>query len=196
MRKTKSSLFIILLFTIIFLNLSCSVEKNRKILSLFFDGVPESNERAVNSVIKVKRSGENTGKVVEIVSIHPDYKTKSCSKCHNRSASNFLKTDRKEICFSCHKKDKFTDKYIHGPVAVKACNTCHAPHRSVNRKLLLEDGRELCDLCHKAPLTGLKIPCKGDNCLGCHDPHVSGNKFFLLKGWQNNGSENERGTEH
>ncbi|MCK5220466.1 MAG: hypothetical protein KAR14_02720, partial [Candidatus Aminicenantes bacterium] len=25
------------------------------------------------------------------------------------------------------------------------------------------------------------LPCKGDNCLECHDPHISDNKFFLKK---------------
>lgn len=117
--------------------------------------------------------------MVQIKSIHPYYKSKECSKCHSRTISNFLKTDRKEICFTCHKKEKFSGRFVHGPVAVKACNVCHDPHRSKHRKLLLEEGRKLCDLCHRTPVANQVLPCKGDNCLDCHEPHVSGNKFFL-----------------
>ncbi len=176
--------FLILLLTVF---VSCSVEKNRKILSVFFDGVPEPGKVTVNQIERetgVKRVPNRN--VLQIVSIHPDYKKKDCSKCHKRSISSFLVTDRKKICFTCHKKEKFAGKYVHGPVAVKACNTCHAPHKSVNRKLLLEDGRKLCVLCHRIPVAENSLHCNDGNCLDCHEPHVSSNKFFLKKGIKKN----------
>jgi hypothetical protein len=37
----------------------------------------------------------------------------------------------------------------------------------------------LCVLCHRTPVTGVSIPCKGDDCLRCHDPHIADNKYFL-----------------
>ncbi len=180
-QNNRLLIFILILFPL-FLSLSCNVEKNRKWLSVFFDGIPQPDSVTASQVSqKADKKKFLKRNVVEIVSIHPDYKTKNCSKCHSRSASSFLVTNRKEICFICHKKEKFLGEYVHGPVAVKACNTCHVPHKSVNRKLLHEEGNKLCVLCHRTPITGDSLPCKGDNCLDCHEPHVSSNKYFLKK---------------
>ncbi|MEN8152879.1 MAG: cytochrome c3 family protein [Acidobacteriota bacterium] len=164
---------------------SCSVEKNRKILSVFFDGVPEKkNPEDTDKITRPEKSvtkRRQVPKSIIIISHHPDHKKRSCNKCHSRSSSNFLVTEKKKLCFTCHKKEKFDGKFIHGPVAVQACTACHDPHKSKNRKLLLADGKELCLLCHKVPLMGPRYPCKGDVCTDCHEPHVASNKYFLKK---------------
>ena len=178
MKKSSRQLFYFLI--VLILLTSCSVEKNRKLLSVFFDGVPSKIEKEVITTEKMVKDSKNIKTVFDpIKSSHPDFKSRNCSKCHTKSVSNFLKTDRKKICFSCHKEDKFTGPYVHGPVAVRACNNCHDPHQSVNEKLLLEKGKQLCSLCHRVPITGDSLPCRGDNCLECHEPHVSSNKYFL-----------------
>jgi len=182
-KRCSSKGLYLIVFLIVAGSFSCNVEKNRKILSVFFDGVPEKkNELAVSDKI-VSSPGARVARISAdpIISQHPDHKTRNCSKCHTRSVASFLKTDRKKICFTCHKPEKFTGKYVHGPVAVKACNTCHDPHQSTYKNLLLAEGRKLCDLCHKLPISGARIPCKEDNCLNCHNPHAADNKFFLRK---------------
>lgn len=177
-------LFVLFLFiTVVFLS-SCSVEKNRKVLRFFFDGVPTQDsvkvekKDNVSSSVKPSEKKENDN-IVRKVSEHPDHKSRKCEKCHSRSSTNFLVTDKKKLCFICHKKEKFDGAFVHGPVAVQACTACHSPHKSKNRKLLLAEGKDLCLLCHKIPLAGSAFPCKGDVCLECHEPHVATNKYFL-----------------
>lgn len=175
------SIFLILFLFI--LSGSCSVEKNRKILTFFFDGVPEKQSPEDPNEIttgenSVKKRKANL-KSIKIISYHPDHKTRKCNKCHSRSSANFLVTEKKELCFTCHKPEKFAGPFVHGPVAVKACGACHDPHQSKNKKLLLAEGKDLCLLCHKVPLMGPTYPCKGDVCTDCHEAHVASNKFFL-----------------
>ena len=182
MKRIRKQIFLFLIIIFSFLFSSCSVEKNRKILNIFFDGVPEKKENVERESNPVKKRGDNpdSEKGDEQASYHPDFKDKKCSKCHNRSSSNFLVTEKKKLCLTCHKEELFDGKFVHGPVAVRACNTCHDPHQSKNRKLLLEDNKKLCELCHITPVSGVSIPCKGDNCLECHDPHKSEKKYLLL----------------
>lgn len=182
MIRNKFYLCIFTLVTFLLIFSSCSLDKNRKILKIFFDGVPDKEKKVDISLKKEKKKAPDKVITLEPLqnSIHPDFKNRNCSKCHNKTATNFLVTDKKKLCFLCHKKDKFNGPYIHGPVAARACDTCHDPHRSNNSNLLLGKTRKLCDLCHNMPLTNVLIQCKGDNCLECHTPHVSDNKFFLL----------------
>jgi len=168
------------LFFVLLMSVSCSVEKNRKLLSVFFDGVPLRQATTSDagstdpSDIKVIRRER-----VTFVSYHPDFKSKNCAKCHKKGFSNRLAADKKEFCFTCHPEKKFQGKYIHGPIAVKACNVCHLPHKSENPALLREKGRELCDQCHRTPLQSLPGPGKGEDCLECHTPHAASNPNFL-----------------
>ncbi len=180
MRRYSKLNFFVLLFPIILVSVSCNIDKNREVLSIFFDGVPEKEERVTNDknneLLKQKIVRRKTN---QFVSFHPDFKSKNCAKCHKKRFSNLLVTDKKKVCFNCHKEERFQGKFIHGPVAVKACGACHLPHKSVNPKLLREKGRELCDQCHKTPVQGLPIPSRGEDCLKCHTPHVSSNNNFL-----------------
>ena len=80
----------------------------------------------------------------QAVSTHGPYEMGACDACHERAdpsnpgrpllASN-------ELCFECH--DEFRgsapvkmDDRLH-PSAKVACTTCHSPHNSRKRKLLL-----------------------------------------------------------
>ncbi len=180
-RNNRFYFIIYIIFFFILFN-SCSIEKNRKVLSIFFDGVPEKKTEKKTDAVLAENSVNRiriVPKTSKTVSQHPDHKSRNCSKCHSRSSANFLVTDKKKLCFTCHKKEKFDGAFIHGPVAVQACSACHSPHKSNNRKLLLAKGKELCLLCHKIPLMGSAFPCKGDICIECHEPHVATNKYFL-----------------
>ncbi|MCP5103743.1 MAG: hypothetical protein GY950_10215, partial [bacterium] len=117
---------------------------------------------------------------VKMKSRHPDYFKNICGSCHDRSAGNYLKTKKKDLCFTCHKQETFTGKYVHGPVAVRQCLTCHMPHESRYVKLLRSKAPELCYECHMKDSVTTPAPCgRGETCTGCHAPHVSNNRFFV-----------------
>lgn len=164
----------------------CSVKKNRKLLEFFFDGVPEPGvtERQ-NSGTEKKPAGRKRRPAaakafVKIESRHPDYYKNICNNCHNRSASNFLKTDKKELCFTCHKPEAFTGPFVHGPVAVKQCLACHLPHESKYDHLLRAKIDALCDQCHNQERVETPDPCdRGKVCTDCHAAHVADNKYFI-----------------
>jgi predicted CXXCH cytochrome family protein len=104
-----------------------------------------------------------------------------------------LKSAQAPLCFGCH--DAFVipgdgkGGSIHRPVAQGACSTCHAPHGSAAKKLLVAPpDRELCLKCHKDPALdasgaawAVQHPALDDGCPTCHLPHVAGAPKMLTK---------------
>lgn len=92
-------------------------------------------------------------------------------------------TSRSKSCVSegCHNTYK-AKKYVHGPVALDDCKTCH---ESVNEGLhtfkLVREGAELCSSCHldQALEKHVHSPLETGNCTDCHDPHSSDYKFLI-----------------
>lgn len=168
------------------ISVCCSPAKRYKILKVFFDGVPEPGtakkeeeiSRPKYSQLHIKK------KAIPITSRHPDYFKNICDKCHDRTASNFLKAEKNRICFTCHQEDRFNSKFVHGPVAVRDCLACHLPHESPYKKLLKKKCNVLCLECHDIEDTpeakNHYISKKGD-CVDCHDPHTSDSQFFIKK---------------
>src|SRR5208283_6121095 len=78
----------------------------------------------------------------------------ACDNCHSPHAGtkNFLKADRSEMCFQCHKDIKaMISKQSHHPIreGKVACADCHNPHGEMNDKMLKGDSvNELCYKCH------------------------------------------------
>ena len=203
--KARSKLLVIFLFIVLLPG--CAGEKRYKVLSVFFDGVPKPGSAKEQTHGKAKpgevsgekAAPEQTRKVIQILSQHPDYKNHKCDKCHNRSASNFLRARSDRICFLCHKEKDFKGAFIHGPAAVSDCSICHLPHESQFDRLLITDSRKICLYCHQARDVALNpVHAKlfnkngtdpGQNgqehpkrCTNCHDPHKGDNRFFLKKG--------------
>lgn len=169
---------------LLFFMVSCAAEKRYNVLRVFFDGVPKpgdkKQETTGSGIQAQQQKKQERVSVVRIKSSHPDYNTRGCDNCHDRSATNFLRTKKKDLCFKCHKEENFNGKYVHGPVAVKACLTCHLPHESVNKKLLRAPDMKLCLQCHQTQQMSAPLPCKqNDICSKCHLPHRSTDKFFL-----------------
>jgi len=200
--------FLLILTTaaVVFTTFACSTKKNYKLLNVFFDGVPNPNDQQQNAgqksgVANPARTKNNTANPnnrevkknenwVTMKSRHPDFFKNICNNCHDRSSANYLRVDKKEdLCYTCHKPELFTGKYVHGPVAIKACLACHLPHESRYVKLLRDKPEQLCVNCHihkaptaKAPetLTSAPDPCsKGKDCTTCHYGHAADNRFFL-----------------
>lgn len=86
-------------------------------------------------------------------------------------------------CSTCHRERALGD-YIHGPVEMKECGTCHA--WSADKKAVtVEAGVPgVCVTCHgdkQAAIDSLASPhAVAGECVTCHSPHAS-DKAHLLK---------------
>jgi len=90
-----------------------------------------------------------------------------------------------EKCIECH-EDKAKGKNVHSAIAM-GCTSCHEirVNKDVTRvKLITSTPQALCITCHAdknaADLKGKVHPPGVRDCLKCHDPHQSDNKFQLL----------------
>jgi predicted CXXCH cytochrome family protein len=98
-------------------------------------------------------------------------------------------------CLECH-ADKAKGKSVHTAIST-GCTTCHEIRvsRDVTRvKLITTTPYALCLTCHAdknaADIKGIVHRPAVRNCLKCHDPHESENKFQLLKPTSGNQKEN------
>ncbi len=181
----KRTLIIILLIS--FIILSCSAETRHRVLSSFFDGVPvpSSSKRGVKPdtlSVKSKDVSRSRQDIVPVFS-HPFYEDKECEPCHIGELGNELAEPANVLCFDCH-EDFSQSAYIHGPVAVGSCVSCHTPHKSNYPHLVLKKTGEVCACCHEYDQTIAFGHKKSEDmeCTYCHDPHSSmDSKFFVSK---------------
>lgn len=164
-----------------------------EVLTFFFDGVPSPDTSAhIDSVSTAKMvstqndSSDDIVKEVSATSTHRPYAEKKCSVCHDANSMSEAKTQILQRCQNCHPKFKEQYNYVHGPVAVFDCTSCHAPHQSDNAGLLKRAGDFLCTYCHKNAGQS-KIDQHSQigivKCLACHTPHFSNdNRFFVITG--------------
>jgi len=89
-------------------------------------------------------------------------------------------------CIECH-EDKAKGKNVHSAIAT-GCTSCHEirVNKDVTRvKLITTTSQALCITCHAnkdaATLHGTIHPPAVRDCVKCHDPHQSDNKYQLLK---------------
>jgi predicted CXXCH cytochrome family protein len=98
-------------------------------------------------------------------------------------------------CLACH-EDKTKGKSVHSAMAM-GCTACHEirVNKDVTRvKLITTTSHALCLTCHAdknaAELKGTVHPPAVRDCVKCHDPHSSDNKFQLLKATSGDQKEN------
>lgn len=171
-----------------FIIISCSINRNYKALSFFFDGVPEPSDRIVNTIPGVNdQVSENEDSLTikiphETRFYHQPYRLRGCDDCHLQSSVSEMKEQEPELCYQCHKNFDDTYKYIHGPVQGGFCTSCHSPHSSSEEALLLKPAEEICITCHNSGNLSI-IPSHGlDNdksCLECHNPHGGANNLMM-----------------
>jgi predicted CXXCH cytochrome family protein len=136
-----------------------SPEQTRRILSIFFDGVPQQEDTTLIASVT-----DDTLQVSD--SIQP---------------GQFVEA-QPALCYMCH--EDFADKYefLHGPVAAGYCTVCHHPHFEKNEYLLKHTGQDLCLYCHDSNriLKGETHESIGDmNCTECHNPHGGSDKYLF-----------------
>lgn len=87
----------------------------------------------------------------------------SCSSCHNPhdgSQPKMIKADSvNELCYTCHAEKRGPFLFEHAPVR-EDCVSCHEPHGSNHKRLLLQKLPNLCWNCH---FTGSGHFGSGDN---------------------------------
>jgi predicted CXXCH cytochrome family protein len=158
--------------------LGCSVEKHYRILSFFFDGVPDPALIAASrSELEAVRAAGGT------IYTHEPYGQAQCASCH-RGPRGRMKTEvTSELCLDCHAGVDDEHRYMHGPVVVKACLWCHAPHEATVKPLLRASGNTLCRQCHTAASSPASVhPAHADPdraCLDCHSGHGGPDRYFL-----------------
>lgn len=95
-----------------------------------------------------------------------------------------LSSELPDLCYSCHDRNKLTGKFMHAPVGIGMCTSCHNPHRSDNAKLLVSPPPGLCFSCHQKKdfeKKNVHAPAAGGMCLSCHAPHSGENMALLVK---------------
>jgi len=159
----------------------CNTTKNYKVLSFFFDGVPDPDKApAEQGIGDTRKGGQIAPTSASRYREHGPYAAKECQGCHMR-ATNALILPIEELCFRCHSID-VRKKYIHGPVASGGCKVCHEAHGSLYPFLLVSEPKEFCHHCHdrNAIARGGKHKDMETECTVCHDAHSS-EKEYLLK---------------
>jgi predicted CXXCH cytochrome family protein len=126
-------------------------------------------------------------------SVHPAVNM-GCKVCHIGvdasdiphkilGASKGLPSEGAVLCYSCHDKKGFRgERNVHTPVATGMCASCHEPHSSKSKSLLISG--DVCFGCHAREGFGSKksvhLPVAAGACMNCHNPHQSVNGKLLL----------------
>lgn len=166
---------------------SCSSQKNYKVLSFFFDGVPDPNAPAVAEGSDQASNG-NAPKMLAIV--HKPYAEGKCNECHEGDTSKFesFKKLSSDICLKCHPRVPDMYPVMHGPVSAGECLLCHNPHESSVKGMLNDDAPAVCMQCHLSEFLPQDEE-HGDlkrSCLECHVAHGSDKHGLLLRTYSKN----------
>ena len=169
---------------------SCIPEEKHRLLTFFFDGVPDL--RAPGKEPEMKPASAAVGataprpKPSSVVWYEHEATTDNakCGACHDRNASYALLKPPLGLCVTCHEKETREFPRMHGPVAVGDCAACHEAHRSPYKHLVRAPGAKLCLGCHeRTPEAGQALGCARPSddvdCVKCHNPHGGAGAFFL-----------------
>lgn len=115
----------------------------------------------------------------------------ACSDCHNTmarfSASGLLKkASVSETCFGCHpaQRTEFRKRsHMPLPEGKMSCDSCHNPHGTPTRAMLVASTvNDLCLGCHaekRGPFIWEHAPVR-ENCMNCHEAHGSNQEMLLV----------------
>jgi predicted CXXCH cytochrome family protein len=181
----KYLLYVLMVFLIMG---ACTSEKSYKVLTFFFDGVPErffsgdsiQSDTILNmdsTVVQTNPSGNHLPNLF----LHQPYANKECNTCHNSGMGQVL-MKQPQLCYSCHRNYENDYASVHGPVASGYCTTCHNPHKSEIDHLLVREDPDICLHCHDIKqVENNPIHQISDlsSCTECHDPHGEENTYLL-----------------
>jgi predicted CXXCH cytochrome family protein len=158
----------------------CSEKRDYKLLSFFFDGVPDPNAPRAGMP---GAGGRGAAGTVVMASTHKPFAEEKCPVCHtNKQGLGFQSTTLgAEVCLTCHKTLLKAHPYMHGPVTAMACLWCHDPHETAFPHLLKAASPDICLQCHDRELLSANPPehVAGGSCLNCHSGHGSSVRYLL-----------------
>ncbi|MGD0139234.1 MAG: cytochrome c3 family protein [Tepidisphaeraceae bacterium] len=164
------------------LAVGCSVAKNYKTLSFFFDGVPDPNA-PVATPVSMSVAGPNGELAPVKMYRHKPFAEGKCAECHAADKKHLV-TVKAELCVKCHAPAVKQYPVMHAPVAIGQCLWCHEPHESDSPKLLKTTAPELCLQCHDQNLLSSDVKshqlADQANCLDCHTGHGGAKPSLLL----------------
>lgn len=165
------------------LGCSSSPEERYKVLSFFFDGVPDPN---ASKVSETDEFGERTT-VARTGSVHKPFAENKCDACHASATGKFEDFDKVDVsaCAKCHQETRTQYAYMHGPVATGECRLCHSPHESSVKFLMNDASPALCVSCHDAEFLPQNIDHEiSRDCLECHVGHGGEKRMLLRADWR------------
>ena len=170
---------------------ACSSAAKHRVLSFFFDGVPEpgvppSTDAPAGAEAAFAQAGTPAegGVSRPIVYSHQPYRDNRCASCHDPRTGGLFRTPQEGLCRTCHGNVPGDAPHVHGPVAVSDCLFCHHPHTSAHPNLLLADATTTCFRCHdRADLIpgSHHAALEQQTCVECHDAHGGRDRFFLKR---------------
>jgi len=166
----------------------CSTTHNYKVLSFFFDGVPEPTHETtfhLNDTINGSDAdilAQNLIPSLPQTQFHQPYQNKQCNSCHDQGKMGTLKKPMPDLCYQCHENFSENYKVLHGPVGGGQCTMCHSPHMSLNKDLIIRTSQSLCLYCHDSREV-LEVSAHQDmkdiTCTECHNPHGGADRNLL-----------------
>lgn len=169
---------------------ACSEGARYRVLSYFFDGVPEPGAtppprgyaREIETARRPFLVNEERAAPVAIAYAHEPFRQGDCTGCHNRTTGELVATPRGGLCRSCHPEVPGDLRYVHGPVAVSDCLFCHNAHGSGEPHVLVAEPTQLCLRCHdRGDLSTGAHHANADatGCSACHSAHGGADPYFL-----------------
>jgi predicted CXXCH cytochrome family protein len=136
--------------------------------------------------------GSEHAKMLIAAEQHVPFADGSCSGCHREPFGERirLRARGERLCAGCHgdlAADAGETGTVHAPLRGErgraGCLSCHDPHMSPNRTLLIERGVALCGECHaevvEAAAAETGHAAAADDCLTCHQPHTAERAHLL-----------------
>lgn len=189
MNRTGSSWRLFLLLAIIIIVSQCSPYTGRKILTFFFDGVPNNDTSQIVLADSAAADTDTTEisegmdyQRVALRVVHYPYSERECETCHDPNSLGSMIQPEPGLCYQCHEDLGTLYNYLHGPVEGGYCTACHHPHQADEEKLLRFTGKELCFYCHietDVIQNEMHQDLEEMTCTDCHNPHGGEDKYIL-----------------
>jgi predicted CXXCH cytochrome family protein len=115
---------------------------------------------------------------------HVPFADGSCSGCHREPFGTRirLRARGERLCTACHGEFPHPEggsvhAALTGDRTRAGCLSCHDPHMSGQRSLLVQGGPELCGQCHEQVVAAAQAEtghaAAADDCTSCHLPHTA-----------------------
>lgn len=130
--------------------------------------------------------GSDNDRMLLASQLHPPFAEGSCEGCHRQPFGDRirLRVRGEKLCEACHgdlgeegRDGGSVHAALDGERGRAGCLSCHDPHMSAQRRLLLEPGPTLCGTCHGEVVSAARAETghfpAAEDCLNCHRPHAS-----------------------